>query len=204
MLSLALDQSTSATKALLFTADGRVVDREARPHAQHYPQPGWVEHDAEEIWQNTVAALAALAGRHADRWPEVAALSITNQRETTVVFERGTGRPLYRAIVWQCRRGDAICQAHLEAGDEDLIRSRTGLKIDPYFSGSKLQWLMEQRPEIAARVRDGSALIGTIDTYLIHRLTAGAVFATEGTNACRTLLFDIVDRQWSREFCALW
>lgn len=204
MLHLALDQSTSATKALLFSVDGQLVDREARDHVQHYPQPGWVEHDAEEIWQNTLTVLQALSTRHAARWSEVAALSLTNQRETILVFERGTGRPLHRALVWQCRRGSEICQQHLDAGDEALVRSRTGLKIDPYFSGSKLQWFMTQRPEIAAKLRDGSALLGTIDTYLIYRLTGGAVLATDGTNACRTLLFDIVDRRWSAELCALW
>lgn len=204
MLHLALDQSTSATKALLFSADGQVLDREARDHAQHYPQPGWVEHDAEELWQNTLTVLQALSTRHAAQWSEVVALSITNQRETILVFERGTGRPLHRALVWQCRRGSEICQQHLDTGDEAQVRSRTGLKIDPYFSGSKLQWFMDECPEIAAKLRDGSALVGTVDTYLIYRLTGGAVFATDGTNACRTLLFDIVDRGWSTELCALW
>ncbi len=204
MLTLALDQSTSATKALLFDCEGQVVDRESREHAQHYPRPGWVEHDAEEIWQNTVTVLAALAERHAARWSEVDALSLTNQRETIVVFDRATGRPLHRALVWQCRRGDAICAAHLDAGAETLIGERTGLKIDPYFSGSKLQWLMDMQPEIAARVRNGSALLGTIDTYLIYRLTGGAVFATDGTNASRTLLFDIGKLAWDAELCALW
>lgn len=204
MLFLALDQSTSATKALLFTADGRVLDRESREHRQHYPRPGWVEHDAEEIWSHTLTVLSTLALRQADRWAEVVSLSITNQRETFVVFERGSGRPLHPAIVWQCRRSELICQAHLAAGDEALVRARTGLKIDPYFSGSKLQWLMAEQPAIAARVHDGSALIGTIDTYLIHRLTGGTEFATDSTNASRTLLFDIVDRRWSATLCALW
>ena len=204
MLYLALDQSTSATKALLFDAEGRVLDRESLEHGQHYPQPGWVEHDAEEIWQNTLAVLSTLSARQASRWSDVVSLSITNQRETILVFERGTGRPLHRALVWQCRRGEAACAAHLAAGAETLVRARSGLKIDPYFSASKLQWFMEQRPEIAARLRDGSALIGTIDTYLIYRLTGGAVFATDSTNASRTLLYDIVRRQWDRELCALW
>ena len=204
MLYLALDQSTSATKALLFDAEGRVVDREARDHAQHYPQPGWVEHDAEQIWQNTLAVLSTLSARQASRWSDVVSLSLTNQRETILVFERGSGRPLHHALVWQCRRGESICAAHLAAGDEALVRARTGLKIDPYFSGSKLQWIMEQQPEIAARLRDGSALIGTIDTYLIYRLTRGAVFATDSTNASRTLLYNIVSREWDAELCALW
>lgn len=204
MLHLALDQSTSATKALLFTPAGEVVDRESREHAQHYPQPGWVEHDAEEIWLNTVAVLETLAARQGETWSEVVSLSLTNQRETFVIFDRDSGQPLHPAIVWQCRRSAEICQRHLAAGDESLVHARTGLKIDPYFSGSKLQWVMEEQPEIAARLRDGSAVVGTIDTYLIHRLTGGEVFATDGTNACRTLLFDINDRRWSPELCAMW
>jgi glycerol kinase len=167
-LFLALDQSTSATKAVLFNADGLVVDRESREHQQHFPEPGWVEHDAEEIWDNVLAVLATVVRRHAARWHDVAALSITNQRETIVVFERGTGKPLHRAIVWQCRRGDAYCAAHLSAGHEQLIHQKTGLKLDAYFSASKLQWLVRNRPELAAKLADGSALIGTIDTYRQH------------------------------------
>lgn len=204
MLFLALDQSTSATKALLFDADGRALDREARDHQQHYPQPGWVEHDAEEIWQNTLTVLQTVLARQAARRGEIAALSITNQRETIVVFERGTGRPLHRAIVWQCRRGDEFCAAHAAAGREPLVHRKTGLKLDAYFSASKLQWLVRHRPELQARLADGSALIGTIDAYLIYRLTQGRVFATDTTNASRTLLFDIGRLDWDEELCALW
>ena len=204
MLFLALDQSTSATKALLFDADGRALDRESREHQQHYPRPGWVEHDAEEIWQNTLAVLHGLLARHASRVADIVSLSITNQRETVVVFERGTGRPLHRALVWQCRRGDEFCGAHADAGREPLLRAKTGLKLDAYFSASKLQWLVRHRPDIAARLADGSALIGTIDTYLVYRLTGGKVFATDTTNASRTLLFDITRLDWDDELCALW
>jgi glycerol kinase len=204
MLYLALDQSTSATKALLFDAEGRALDRESRDHAQHYPQPGWVEHDAEEIWQNTLTVLRTLLARPAARAGGIAALSITNQRETIVVFERGTGRPLHRALVWQDRRGDPICRMHVEAGQEPLIHARTGLKIDGYFSASKLQWLVRNQPELRAKLADGSALIGTIDAYLIYRLTAGRVFATDTTNASRTLLFDLTRLAWDDELCALW
>lgn len=203
-LFLALDQSTSATKALLFDANGNAVDREAHAHRQHYPQPGWVEHDAEEIWQNTLAVLGALLGRHAARRDEIVSLSLTNQRETIVVFERETGRPLQHAIVWQDRRGDALCAEHSAAGREALIHARTGLKLDAYFSASKLQWLVRQAPALQARLEYGSALIGTIDTYLIYRLTGGRVFATDHTNASRTLLFDIARLQWDEELCALW
>ncbi len=201
-LFLALDQSTSATKALLFDAEGRSLDREARDHAQHYPQPGWVEHDAEEIWQNTLTVLRTLLARNPDKVGEIAALSITNQRETIVVFERGSGRPLHRALVWQDRRGDGFCAA--AKAHEALVHRTTGLKIDGYFSASKLQWLVRHQPGLKAKLADGSALIGTIDAYLIYRLTGGKVFATDTTNASRTLLYDIGRLAWSDELCALW
>ena len=200
-LILAIDQSTSATKAVLFDATGKVVDKAAREHQQIYPQPGWVEHDAGEIWQNVLAVIRDVAGRH--DLTKLAGLSITNQRETFVVFDRQTGRPLHNAIVWQCRRGDALCQTLREQGREELVSAKTGLKIDTYFSASKLAWLIENKPDLAAKLRDGSAVIGTMDTYLIHRLTGGAVFATDYTNASRTLLFDIRALRWDDKLCEL-
>lgn len=203
-LFLAIDQSTSATKALLFEVDGRLVDRESVEHRQFYPEPGWVEHDAEEIWQNALRVLRTVLARQAARAGEIAGLSITNQRETIVVFERGTGRPLHPAIVWQCRRSEALCAEHIAAGREQFVRARTGLKIDPYFPASKLQWLVRHRPDLRARLVSGEALIGTIDTYLVYRLTHGAVFAADSTNASRTLLYDIGRLQWDEELCALW
>lgn len=193
---LAIDQSTSSTKALRFDERGRLLDRASADHRQIYPQPGWVEHDAEEIWQNTQDALGRLG---LDTSP--LCLSITNQRETFVVFDRATGKPLHNAIIWQCRRGQPIC-AELAAHDE-LVARKTGLKIDTYFSASKLTWLMRDRPDIAARLAGGDALIGTIDTYLIYRLTDGEVFATDHTNASRTLLFDIVNLRWDESLCRL-
>jgi glycerol kinase len=196
---LSLDQSTSATKAVLFSDDGRVLARTARQHRQIYPQPGWVEHDAEEIWRNTVAVLQEMANQAAG----LAALSLTNQRETFVVFERASGRPLHHAIVWQCRRGDTICQRLNKDGHTTEVERKTGLKIDTYFSASKIRWLMEERPDIAEKLRSGEAVLGTIDTYLIHRLTGGAVFATDFTNASRTLLFNIETLDWDPDLCAL-
>jgi glycerol kinase len=201
---LAVDQSTSATKALLFDATGACLDHEAREHRQFYPEPGWVEHDAEEIWQNTLAVLRAVVQRQANRLADTVCLSITNQRETIVVFDRKTGEPLYPASVWQCRRGDVYCARHAANGVGPLVHHKTGLPLDAYFSASKLQWLMQHRPALAALVRDGDALIGTVDTYLIYRLTAGKVFATDATNASRTLLFDLERRAWDDELCALW
>ncbi|MBE7500295.1 MAG: glycerol kinase GlpK [Verrucomicrobiales bacterium] len=198
---LSLDQSTSATKAVLFDDRGAVRDKASRNHRQIYPQPGWVEHDADEIWRNTLAVIQELAARQ-DLSP-LAGLSLTNQRETIVVFERGTGRPLYPALVWQCRRGEPLCRELREAGHEDTIRGRTGLKLDTYFSASKLKWLAREQPDLARKLREGDALVGTVDTYLIYRLTQGAVFATDTTNASRTLLYDIRRLAWDEELCAL-
>ncbi|MCS7034841.1 MAG: glycerol kinase GlpK [Phycisphaerae bacterium] len=194
---LAIDQSTSATKAIVLDASGAVISRCAREHRQIYPRPGWVEHDAEEIWQNTLSVIGGvdLSG--------IAFLSLTNQRETFVVFDRATGRPLHNAIVWQDRRGSAICQELVRCGHEALIARKTGLRVDTYFSGSKLGWLVRNEPEIAARLADGSALAGTIDTYLIYRLTEGKVFATDHTNASRTLLLDINTLRWDEQLCGL-
>lgn len=193
---LAIDQSTSATKAVLFDAKGTVVDKAAREHRQIYPQPGWVEHDAEEIWQNTLAVLRELVDKQRDNVSNASGLSITNQRETFVVFERGTGRPLANAIVWQCRRGDAICRELTAAGVDATIRRKTGLKLDTYFSGSKLKRLIGERADVSAKLISGDALVGTIDTYLIYRLTGGQTFATDPTNASRTLLYDVGTLRW--------
>ena len=202
-LILTLDQSTSATKAVLFDALGTVIDKASRDHRQIYPQPGRVEHDAEEIWGNTLAVIAKVVSRNADRIADIAAISITNQRETILVFDRKSGRPLHNAIVWQCRRGDALCESLRARDCQEMVRRKTGLKIDTYFSASKIAWLIAEKPDIAARLRDGSAVIGTMDTYLIHRLTGGAVFATDFTNASRTLLFDIGALRWDEELCTL-
>jgi glycerol kinase len=201
---LALDQSTSATKALLFDASGGLLDKEAKEHRQFYPRPGWVEHDAEEIWQNTVAVLQTLVRRRADKSDAIASLSVTNQRETIVIFDRATGRPVAPAIVWQCRRGAALCVAQGDAGRGQAIHARTGLRLDAYFSGSKLQWLVREQPDLARRMAQGEVLIGTIDAYLIYRLTEGRVFATDVTNASRTLLFDIGKLRWDEELCSWW
>lgn len=199
-LILAIDQSTSATKAIAFDAQTfRVVAKAAAEHKQHYPQPGFVEHDAGEIWRNVLRVARDVVGQ-VDA-ASIACLSITNQRETVVVFDRSTGEPLMPAIVWQCRRSEAICREL--APHEPLIARKTGLKIDPYFSGTKLTWLARERPEVAAKLRDGSAVIGTIDAYLVHRLTGGKVFASDATNASRTLLFDIHTLAWDDELCRL-
>ncbi len=202
-LILAVDQSTSATKAVLFDACGKVLDQAARNHRQIYPQPGWVEHDAEEIWQNVRAVISAIAKRNRARLSKLAGLSITNQRETVLVFDRRTGKPLHNALVWQDRRGDAICAKLTRQGYAKTVLRKTGLKIDTYFSASKIRWLIENKPTIAAQLKSGEAVIGNVDTYLIHRLSGGKVFATDFTNASRTLLFDIGKLKWDAELCKL-
>jgi len=200
--TLAIDQSTSATKTVLFDADGRALDSTSREHQQHYPQAGWVEHDAEEIWRNTLEACGEIIRRQSHCG--ITAVSIANQRETVVVFDRATGKPLHPAIVWQCRRGASLCASQIQLRRDAAIRARTGLRVDSYFSASKLQWLVRERADIAARLSRGDALLGTIDTYLIYRLTGGAVFATDHTNASRTLLYDIGKLRWDEELCAWW
>jgi glycerol kinase len=202
-LILALDQSTSATKAVLFDARGQVLDKASRNHRQIYPQPGWVEHDAEEIWKNVLAVIGEISRRNRAKLNQLAALSITNQRETVLVFDRKTGKPLHNALVWQDRRGDAICAQLTKHGHGPKVLRKTGLKIDTYFSGSKIRWLAENKPAIADRLKVGDAVIGTIDAYLIHRLTGGKVFATDFTNASRTLFFDIGKLKWDAELCKL-
>lgn len=203
-LYLAIDQSTSATKALLFNADGALLDSNSIAHQQIYPRAGWVEHDALEILQNSRKAMAELLSRHYREVAQIRSISLTNQRETVVVFNKADSVPLANAVVWQCRRSTEICERHLKAGCGDRVRQLTGLRIDPYFSASKLQWLIENNPQIAQALRDGSALAGTMDTLLIHALTGGQVFATDATNACRTLLYDIDTLDWSGELCELW
>jgi glycerol kinase len=200
---VAIDQSTSATKALLFNEAGGVVDRAAREHRQIYPQAGWVEHDAEEIWQNLLAVLRELTIRNRAQVAAAAALAITNQRETIIVFDKRTGRPLHHAIVWQCRRGEPICLELRDAGHEETVHSKTGLKLDTYFSASKLKWLVQAKPEIRRQLENGDALIGTIDTYLIYRLTRTEVFATDHTNASRTLCYDVGRLHWDEQLCCL-
>lgn len=200
---LAIDQSTSATKAVLFDARGKVLDKASREHRQIYPQPGWVEHDAEEIWKNVLTVIREVTRRNVKKLSKLSCVSITNQRETIVVFDRKSGKPLHNAIVWQDRRGDAICQKLRKQGRENFVRQKTGLKIDTYFSASKLKWLVTERPQLAKKLKSGEAVVGTIDAYLIHRLTGGKVFATDHTNASRTLLFDINKLRWDEKLCKL-
>ncbi len=200
---LAIDQSTSATKALLFDQQGRLLDGLTLPHPQIYPQAGWVEHDANLIYENTIQAARGLLENHPELITDLACLSITNQRETFVLFDRESGESLHNAIVWQCRRGEAICSELEAAGHGQRVHELTGLKIDTYFPASKLRWLLDERPDLRQKLAEGSALFGTIDAYLIYRLTSGKVYASDHTNASRTLLYDIHRLDWNPELFEL-
>ena len=202
-LFLAIDQSTASTKALLFASDGKLLDQESVPHNQIYPRAGWVEHDAEVIFNNVQKAASNLLNRNSEKLNDLLALCITNQRETFVLFDRETGHPLQNAIVWQCRRGDPYCRKLISEGKEDLVHELTGLKIDTYFPASKLQWMLDNHPDLRTKLEDGSALFGTIDTYLIYRLTGCNVYATDHTNASRTLFYDIEKLNWNQELCSV-
>src|SRR5256886_7499395 len=200
---LALDQGTTSSRAIVFDEGGAARASAQKEFRQHFPRPGWVEHDAGEILRTQLAcARAALKKAKLDP-RRVAAVGITNQRETTVVWDRGTGKPVHRAIVWQDRRTAPLCEALRARGAEAQVREKTGLVLDPYFSGTKLRWLLEQVPRAAARARRGELCFGTIDTWLVWRLTGGKVHATDATNASRTLLYDIHARAWDAALCAL-
>src|SRR4051812_5585469 len=199
---LAIDQGTTGTTCLVVGKDGRVLGRAYSEFTQHFPQPGWVEHDASEIWEVTsrVAREALAAARpNAD----VRALGITNQRETVVVWDRATLEPVHRAIVWQDRRTTAICRALKQAGHEPMVRAATGLVLDPYFSGTKLTWLLRERPELRGRAEAGELACGTIDCWLIAKLTGGSVHATDPTNASRTLLYALEPGGWDDRLLSL-
>lgn len=202
---LAIDQGTTGTTVLVMGADGTTLGRATREFPQHFPRPGWVEHEPDEIW---TSVLEGIAGALADAGvaPErIAGIGITNQRETTLLWERETGRPVHRAVVWQDRRTADLC-AEVEAGGHGArVRELTGLVIDPYFSGSKLTWLLSQHPELDRDARAGGLAFGTVDSFLVRQLTAGkAGHVIEVTNASRTLLMELRSRTWSREMCDLW
>jgi len=199
MIVLAIDQGTTGTKCMCFDRDQRPLSSASMEFKQYFPRPGWVEHDAEEIWECT-RETARRALQEAGLGPQdVAAIGITNQRETTVIWERDSGKPVRKAIVWQCRRSADICLRCREKGLEETIRGKTGLVLDPYFSGTKLTWVMENEPETARRAEAGELCFGTIDSWLLYRLTGGRVHATDVSNASRTLLFNIHDLAWDEE-----
>jgi glycerol kinase len=195
---LAIDAGTTGVTALVVDETGRVVARGYEEFPQHFPRPGWVEHEPEQIWQATLAACRqALAGQ------TVTAVGLTNQRETAVLWDRSSLAAPRRAVVWQDRRSSDVCDRLRAAGHEDRVRELTGLRFDPYFTGTKLTWLAENDPGSWAGVVDGSVVVGTVDSYLVARLTGGARHVTDASNASRTLLFDLATGDWSDELCDL-
>jgi glycerol kinase len=200
---LAIDQGTTSSRAMLFDEAGTPRASAQQEFAQHYPADGWVEHDPEEIWASVVAVCRQALNAGADPQAAVTALGITNQRETAVVWERATGRPIHRAIVWQDRRTAGICQELQAAGHEPAVTARSGLVIDPYFSSSKVAWILDHVEGARARAARGELAFGTIDCFLLWRLTGGRVHATDASNAARTNLYNIHDGDWDDELLRL-
>jgi glycerol kinase len=196
---LALDQGTTSSRSILFDLNGVIVSVAQQEFQQYFPQDGWVEHDAEQIWESQIRTAREVLEKTGIVAKDIAAIGITNQRETTVVWDRSTGKPLYKAIVWQDRRTASMTDRLKEEGLETLFRERTGLVLDPYFSGSKLAWLLENVDGLKEKTSEGGVCFGTIDAWLIYRLTGGLVHATDVTNASRTLLFNIHNLQWDTE-----
>lgn len=196
---LALDQGTTSSRAILFDREGRPLAMKSQEFRQIYPQPGWVEHDPPDIWQTQLKAAQAVLNEAGVRAEDIAAIGVTNQRETTLLWERETGKPVHRAIVWQDRRTAAICDRLKAQGLEPAVRAKTGLVLDPYFSATKLTWLFETHPELKARAERGELAFGTVDTWLIWKLSGGKVHATDPSNASRTLLFNLRTLTWDDE-----
>lgn len=200
---LSIDQGTSGTKAVLFNSDGELICRHTCSHRQIYPKPGWVEHDAEEIYDKTLEALRVAIELSGIHYEQITAVSISNQRETIVVWDKRTGKPVYNAIVWQCQRGTEICSRLASDGIEALIQEKTGLKLSPYFSAAKIKWILDHVPGAKENAENGHLIFGTMDSWLLWKLTDGKVHATDYSNASRTQLFNIKTLSWDIEILKL-
>ena len=200
---LAIDQSTSGTKGLLFNEKGQIVGRSDLSHKQYVNEAGWVEHDPEEIYAHVIAVVKQVIQKAAIQVTDIVGVGISNQRETAVVWERTTSKPVYNAIVWQCARGKAICDELQEAGYNEWIKERTGLQLSPYFSASKISWVLKNVPGVKEKMQQKQLCAGTVDSWLIYKLTNGAVFKTDYSNASRTQLFNLSKLQWDDEVCRL-
>jgi glycerol kinase len=200
---LAIDQGTTGSTALVMSTDGRTLGRHTADFPQHFPQPGWVEHDAEEIWESVAVSVAEALRAAGVTGQSIAAIGITNQRETTLVWERSTGRAIARAIVWQDRRTARRCAELRAAGEEAKVRRTTGLVLDPYFSGTKIDWLLDHVEGARARAERGELCFGTVDTFVVSRLSGGVEHVTDVTNASRTLLMNLRSCEWDAEMCRL-
>lgn len=196
---LALDQGTTSCRAILFDHDSQILGIAQKEFTQYYPQPGWVEHDAEEIWSTLYGVIAELLARTQVNPEEISGIGITNQRETTVVWDKETGKPICPAIVWQCRRTTEICDELKVRGLEPMFKRKTGLVIDAYFSGTKIKWILNNVPGARKRAERGELLFGTMDTWLVWKLTQGQVHVTDYSNASRTLLYNIRELRWDEE-----
>ncbi|MCB1693769.1 MAG: glycerol kinase, partial [Pseudomonadales bacterium] len=188
---LAIDQGTTSSRAIVFDENSNILSVAQQEFAQHFPKAGWVEHDPEEIWQTTLAVCREAIGKSGKQAPDIAAIGITNQRETTIVWDRKTGETVYPAIVWQDRRTADYCESLKGQGLEADITAKTGLLLDPYFSGTKIRWILDNVEGARARADAGELAFGTVDSFLLWRLTGGKVHRTDATNASRTLLFNI-------------
>src|SRR5215831_16109528 len=200
---LALDQGTTSSRAIVFDRDGSIRAVAQREFAQIYPQPGWVEHDPMEIWASQFGVMAEVLAKAGLSAADIAAIGITNQRETTILWERASGKPVANAIVWQDRRTAPDCDALREAGHASMIARKTGLVIDAYFSGTKLKWLLDHVPGARERARRGELAFGTVDSWLVWHLSGGAAHVTDASNASRTMLYDIHRGEWDDELLAL-
>ncbi len=196
---LSIDQGTTGTTALVVNEDGEVAGRGYSEFTQHYPEPGWVEHDPEEIWTVTSKVMEAAAEDAGVKPSDLAGIGITNQRETAVVWEKETGKPVYNAIVWQCRRTADLCEELKSRGLEDTVRAKTGLVIDAYFSGTKIKWILDKVPGARDKAEAGKLCFGTIDSWLIHKLSGGKTHVTDHTNASRTMIYNIEKLEWDEE-----
>lgn len=198
---MALDQGTTSSRAIIFDSGGNIVSMTQHPFTQIYPQPGWVEHDPMEILETQLRAMSEAFERSGLKVSDIAGVGITNQRETTIVWEKATGRPVHNAIVWQCRRTAPECARLLADGAEDYVRDTTGLIIDAYFSGTKIKWILDNIPGTRERAKRGELLFGTVDSWLIWNLTKGKAHVTDYSNASRTMLFDIEKLRWDERLC---
>jgi glycerol kinase len=201
---LALDQGTTSSRAIVFEGSGRIAGIDQREFEQHYPHAGWVEHDPRAIIETQMTAAAGAIERAGITARDIAAIGITNQRETTVLWDRRTGEPVANAIVWQDRRTADLCEALRESGAEDLVRAKTGLVIDPYFSASKIRWMLDHIDGVRARAERGELAFGTVDSWLIWHLSKGSRHVTDASNASRTMLYDIRSGEWDDKLLALW
>src|SRR4051812_49211961 len=200
---LALDQGTSSSRSIVFDTEGRIVAQAQQELPQIYPQPGWVEHDAMEIWRGQLATAHQALSQARLKAGDIRALGITNQSETTLLWNRKSGRPIQHAIVWQDRRGEPLCAKLREQGHAATIQSRTGLLIDSYFSATKIKWLLDHVPGAREQAQHGELAFGTMDSWLLWQLTGGALHATDVTNASRTMLFNVHSNQWDDELLQL-